>query len=249
MRLAMAHVDLAKAEASSIAAEAGRVAGLIGGAVALVVLAGLLAIIGTSLFVGEWVLGSLGWGVLHGIELFVGIAIAFVLSAVGVSGGRLAGAFAVAVVVGILVAVVFALSLPNQAYTAIGDNAATNIEAGVRPLVVGAAIWAGVGLLLGIGMAFRARTAGSRFWAIIGGILLGGLFGAFTAIEFDPRAGVGVGIAVGYLTWIGLMVLDVSRTGIDTDALQARFTPTRTIETSKETLEWLQKRMPPGIGS
>jgi hypothetical protein len=45
------------------------------------------------------------------------------------------------------------------------------------------------------------------------------------------------------------MVLDVSRTGIDTEALQARFTPTRTIETSKETLEWLQKRMPPGIGS
>ena len=30
---------------------------------------------------------------------------------------------------------------------------------------------------------------------------------------------------------------------------QGRFTPTQTIDTSKETLEWLQKRMPPGIGS
>ena len=44
------------------------------------------------------------------------------------------------------------------------------------------------------------------------------------------------------------MAIDVSRTGIDVEALKARFTPTQTIETSKETLEWLQKRMPPGIG-
>ena len=56
------------------------------------------------------------------------------------------------------------------------------------------------------------------------------------------------GVALGYLTWIVLMAIDVSRTGIDVEALQARFTPTQTIETSKETLEWLQKRMPPGIG-
>ena len=45
------------------------------------------------------------------------------------------------------------------------------------------------------------------------------------------------------------MGVDVARTGIDVEALKIRFTPTQTIETSKETLEWLQKRMPPGIGS
>ena len=45
------------------------------------------------------------------------------------------------------------------------------------------------------------------------------------------------------------MGLDVRRTGIDVEALKDRFTPTQTIKTSKETLEWLQKRMPPGIGS
>ena len=45
------------------------------------------------------------------------------------------------------------------------------------------------------------------------------------------------------------MVIDVARTGIDVEALKQRFTPTQTIETSKETLEWLQTRMPPGNGS
>ena len=44
------------------------------------------------------------------------------------------------------------------------------------------------------------------------------------------------------------MALDVSRTGIDVEALQQRFIPTQTIETSKETLEWLRRRMP-GNGS
>ena len=45
------------------------------------------------------------------------------------------------------------------------------------------------------------------------------------------------------------MAADIARTGVDVEALKARFTPTQTIETSKETLEWLQSKMPPGIGS
>ena len=45
------------------------------------------------------------------------------------------------------------------------------------------------------------------------------------------------------------MAADLARNGVDTEALKQRFYPTATIETSKETLEWLQKRMPPGIGS
>ena len=45
------------------------------------------------------------------------------------------------------------------------------------------------------------------------------------------------------------MGADVAREGIEVGDLQERFYPTQTIETGKETLEWLQKRMPPGIGS
>ena len=45
------------------------------------------------------------------------------------------------------------------------------------------------------------------------------------------------------------MAIDLARNGVDTEAIKHRFYPTATIETGKETLEWLQKRMPPGIGS
>ena len=60
MGLVEAHVDLAKAELSSIAGEIGRIAALAAIAIVVVIMAGLLAVIGTALFLGEWLLGSIG---------------------------------------------------------------------------------------------------------------------------------------------------------------------------------------------
>ncbi len=248
-RLALAHLDLAKAEFQAIGGQIARAAALGGLAIALVLFAISLLVIGTAMFTGEWLLGSIGWGVLHGFLVFIGVAVAAVMLAVGVSGGRIAGAFVVALIVGILVSIVFALNLPNQLYTAIGDAALPNVESGVRPLVVGTLVGAGVGLLLGIAMAIRLTTAGSRFGALIGMILVGAAIGAFTAITFGVQVGVGIGATIGWAMWIALMGIDVSRTGIDVETLKLRFYPHQTIETSKETLEWLQSKMPPGNGS
>jgi hypothetical protein len=246
MRLVMAHVELAKTEFQAIGGQLALVAGLIGAALALVIAAVSLLILGMALFLGEWILGSIGWGVLHGVLAFVAVAMTCVLVALGVSARRLVGAFAVAVLVGIAVGVVLGLHLPNRAYTAIGDATLVGIEPGVRPLVIGMLVIGILGLLLGLVLAWRAKASLSG--AAVGGLVLGILLGAFTAITFGPQVAAGVGIAVGYISWMILMGLDVSRTGIDIEALQARFYPTQTIETSKETLEWLQKRMPPGIG-
>jgi hypothetical protein len=148
------------------------------------------------------------------------------------------------------VGVVLGLNLLNQAYAIIGEQTGINIVTEYRPLVVGMLIVGALGLLLGIIAAFRMDAGkGGRFVVIAGLTVAGVALGAFTAITFEPEIGAGIGIAVGYLTWIALMAVDVSRTGIDLEALKARFTPTQSIETGKETLEWLQKRMPPGIGS
>jgi hypothetical protein len=249
LQLAIAHYDLAKAEASKIGGEVGKVAAFIGVAVVAVLFVGIFAVIGTSLFLGEWILGSLGWGVLHGILLLTAIAIACGLAAVGVSGRRLLGAFVVGAIIGLVVGVLMALQLPNQAYTQIGLNVLPNVEPGVRPLVVGAAIWGIIGLIVGIILAVRAQDSGLRVPAAISAVLLGSIIGAISAITLGPQVGAGIGIAVGYASWIFLMALDVSRTGIDVEAFKARFYPTQTIETGKETLAWLQSKMPPGIGS
>jgi hypothetical protein len=249
MRLVMAHIDLAKAEAAAIGGEIKRVAGFVGVAIAVLLFAAILGTVGTSLFLGEWLLGSIGWGVLHGVLLFIAIAVACALGAVGVSGGRIGRALLLAVVLGAVVAVLLVLALPNRAYTSIGEGALPGIEPGIRPLLVGAAILAAVGLLFGLVAALRASGAGARVGALVGGILGGAAIGAVSAIDVGPQVGIGVGIAVAYIAWIALMGLDIARTGVDMDDLKTRFYPTQTIETSKETLAWLQSRMPPGTGS
>jgi MFS family permease len=247
--LVQAHIDLARAELSSIAGQVGRIAALVAIAIVVVILAGLLGVIGTTLFLGEWLLGSMGWGVLHGILAFAAIAIAAGLIAAGVGADRVGRSLVVGVVVAVVVGVALGLEWPNRAYVAAGEAARLNVELGVRPLVVGLLIGALIGVLVGFAAAVRIGSGGGRLAAIVGLAILGALVGAFSAITFGPQAGAGVGIAFGYLTWIALMGADVARQGIDVGDLQERFYPTQTIETGKETLEWLQKRMPPGIGS
>ena len=249
-RLAIAHIELARTEASIIGKEVGKVAAYVAIALVLVILALTLVVLGTSLFLGEWLFGSLGWGVLHGLLLFVAIAVAAVLAALGISSVRLVGALVVGIVLGIVVGVALFLNLPNQAWTAIGDASGLAVDPAVRPLVVGTLVVGVIGLVIGLVVGARVgRAAGPAFGGAILGLLLGAALGAFSAITFGPQVAAGIGIAVAYATWIVLMAIDVSRTGVDVEALKARFYPSATIDTSKETLEWLQKRMPPGIGS
>jgi len=242
-------VELAKAEAKEIGGHVARTAGLIGCAVALVMLALVLVGVGTALFLAEWLLGSMGWGVLHGLLLAVALAAAMLVAAAGISAARIGRALLGAIVIGAIVAIVLGLDAPNRLYTAIGTELLPGIEAGVRPLVVGTLVGAIMGLIIGALLALRLTTGSARIGGLVALIVAGAAVGAFTAITFGPQIGIGIGIAAGYVAWTILLVADVARSGVDMEALKARFMPTQTIDTSKETLEWLRQRMPPGIGS
>ena len=71
-RLVDAHVELGKAEFEEIGGEIKRVAALAGIAVGAAIFAGLLLAIGLPLFLGEWIFGSIGWGLLLGVLFLVG---------------------------------------------------------------------------------------------------------------------------------------------------------------------------------
>ena len=154
MALVVAHIDLAKAEAAAIAGQVGRVIALGALAFILVVFAVFLLVIGVSLGLGEWVFGSMGWGVIHGVLLFLSVAMAAVLLAIGIAGARIVRWLALAIVIGILVGVLLGLNLPNQLYTYIGDQLGVAVEPGVRPLVVG--------VLLGLLHRAHRRHRGGR---------------------------------------------------------------------------------------
>jgi uncharacterized membrane protein YgcG len=158
-RLLDAHIELARAEFEEIG-DAIKRAAILGGlaAVALIV-AGLLATVGTPLFLGEWIFGSIGWGLLHGLLLLVAVATTAGLAALGTESSRLGRSFLVAVVLAIVVGIVLALDLSNRGWSAFGDALLPLVDAGSRPLVAALVSLPVVGGLL-VGLVSLVRSLG-----------------------------------------------------------------------------------------
>lgn len=251
LRLVSAHVALARAELSEILDEAKRVALLAGAALGLALFAVILLTVGSSLFIGEWLFGSIGWGLLHVTELTLTAALVCVLVALDVPKERLLARLVPALLVGVVVAVLAGLSLPNRLWEALGAAVVPGLEPVNRALVVGLAVGAGLGLLLGIVAGLRATadgTPGSTVARALGrgvGAALGGvILGAFSAISFGPQVGIALGLAVAIGAWAGLAGLEASRAEIDAEAFLRKFYPSQTIETTKETIEWVRQQTP-----
>jgi hypothetical protein len=244
--LVKAHVELARAEFADILDEIKHVAVLVGLAFAAVLAVSVLLPIGLSLFLGETLFGSMGWGVLHGTLLLLGLAMAAVLVALGVGGGRIGVDFLIAALSGLAVALALGLNLTNRLWTAVGDSYAANIGPDVRPLIVGALVSALVLGLLGLIAGARGGGFVGAFVGAVGGAIFGALLGMLTAVALGPRVGAAIGVTVALIIWPVAMSIGVARQGVDTAALKARFWPDETIETTKETIEWVRERTPLG---
>ncbi len=238
-----AHVDLAKSEMASIGGQIARAAGLVGCAIALLLLVGLLLMLGGSMFVAEWLLGSIGWGVLHGTILFSAFALACVMAVLGIGGGRMTAWFGLALLIGIGIAIVLGLDLLNQLYAGIGNSLIPDVDPAWRTILAGAVVGAVVLAIVALIPAFAVGGVGSIAIVVLG-LLFGAALGAFTAITFAWKPAFGVGLTVAYVLWFAFLVADLFRIGIDDEAIKARFYPSQTIDTTKETLEWLKRRLP-----
>jgi hypothetical protein len=243
IRFVQAHLDLAKAEAAEIAGEVKRAAALGGVAVMCLVLLLIFLPIGLLLFLGDWLFGSIGWGLLHGTELLAGVAVVAILVALRVRGLRMA--FGIALIDGIVLAVVLGANGLNTLWRAIGD-AANLGDPSWRPLAVGVLVVAAIGAILGLVFGARAGGARGAIGAAIAGAIGGALVGAISAITFGRQAGAGLGVAIGLAVWPILSGVAAAQHGVDTDMLKARFWPKVTIDTAKETIEWAKARTPLG---
>ena len=242
-RLIQAHVDLAKAEAAEIVDEVKRVVALAGLALGLVLMVAMLLTLGIPLFLGEWLFGSLGWGVLLGTFFLLDLAAVALLLAVGVSGRRLGTSLGVGVLIGIGVGLVLGLDLTHRGWTSLGESIAPNLDPTTRPLVVAVAALAVVAGIVGLLAGIR-RGAGGAFGGLIAGAILGALLGLLTSTTIPGTVGAALGVWVALIAWPVLAGRSVMRTGIDGEALKQRFIPDQTIELTKETIEWVRARMP-----
>jgi MFS family permease len=244
-RLLRAHIDLGKAEIGEIVDEVKRMVGLFAAAIALLVLAGLLLFVGGLLFLGEWLFGSIGWGVLLGTLLLVDFALVAMLAALDVSGRRIGTSFVIGALVGVGVGLVLGLDVLHQGWRALGDAVATTViadEATRTPLVavIGLALVAGLlGFLGGIRGGIKSALGG-----FIAAGIAGAVIGWITATPVSAQVGAALGVLVALITWPVLAGLDVMRTGIDGEALANKFKPDETINLTKETIEWVRARTP-----
>ncbi len=243
-RLVATHVELARTELSEIAERAKAAALLVAIAIALLLFLAILVPVGTTLFLGEWLFGSIGWGVLHGTLFCVALVIVLVLGALEIPRRHLATSLVGALVLGIGVAVVLGFAWPNQLFTKVGDSLIPGVDAGVRPLVAGLALGALVLGIAGLLVGARVGGAGGSLGGLLGGAVLGALGGAFLAISFSLHVGIALGICALFIAWPAFAATALR--SFDRGALKARYWPTATIETTKETIEWVRERTPLG---
>lgn len=267
------------------------------------------------LFLGDWIFGSIGWGLLHGLLFLTAVGIAAVVVALGVEAQAAVRCLAIGVIAGLVVGVVLGLNLTNRGWGLAGDSLLPLTDPGVRPLATALVILPIVaGVLAGILGLVRALRAGapraggvppvgervpvalptalyvgwlaaflysysSRVaWpdlAIVGvgaggfvvslaiivviggwrpgaafiaglalGTTLGVVLAGLTALGLGKRVGAAIGVTVGLSTWIGMSVAELARHGVDGEELMKRFIPQKTIDMTKETMEWARARMP-----
>lgn len=234
--LITAHVNLARAEFAEIAGQLKRAAAFGGIALLLLFLGAILATIGTVLFVGEVVFHSIGWGVLLGSELFIGVAALLVLAIIDLSRVRAFWSFVTALAVGLAVTGVFAVD-----WAAVSRNN-TGLPGGlVLAVLTGVVVFGLLGAALGVSFGRGAAAAG-----LVAGIVFGGLLGALASAHLGLRVSVALGLAALLLFWPICAAVLVFRHGIDMGKLKDRFVPVQTIETTKETIEWVREQMPLG---
>ncbi|MGA2512326.1 MAG: hypothetical protein ABSG37_01735 [Candidatus Limnocylindrales bacterium] len=231
-----AHVDLASAEFSEIADQLKRAAALGGVALLLLFLAGMLIVIGTLLFLGEAIFGSIGWGLLDGAELLLGAAALLIFAIIDLGWGRALSAFIVALGVGLVVTGLLAVDWPYVSHHYSGMPAAV-----VLAVVCGVVLIGALGIVLGASFGRWPAAAGLLLGAVCG-LLLGLLASAGPGL----RVAAAIGVAALLLFWPIVAAVFVFRHGIDTTGLRKRFVPDQTIETTKETIEWVREQMPLG---
>ena len=242
-RLLRAHIDLAKAELGDIVDEVKRTVALAGLAFAATVILAVFLTFGLALFLGDWLFGSLGWGVILGAALMFDLAMVALLMALDVPSRRIVTSFVIAAAVGIVVGILLALGLANAGWRAAGDQIAPTVDAGPRPIVIAVAVGLiGLGI---IGFVIGLRSGMTRaIRNLVLGVLVGAFLGLLSAISLPPNAGAAVGVLVWLIVWPILAGRDVLRNGIDTEALRRKFTPEVTMDVTKETIEWVRARTP-----
>lgn len=239
-----AHLELARTEFRPILDNVKIALAEFGIAIAMALFIAVLVPVGTLLFVGEWWFGSMGWGVVLGAALSAAVAATAIVLFVDPDPGPVVRAVVVGILVGVVAGIFAVANVSDAFWVAVTDALDLDLAADWQLPLTAAAVSALAGAILGalIG-AWRGGPS-----SVVSGLVTGtlalvvlGLLTVMVTWTWEPGSllpsGVGFGILVGIVAWIGFMLFDLSRRGVDEASFRARFYPEQTIETARETME------------
>jgi hypothetical protein len=249
MRMLDAHLKLLRAELAITGKELGVIIGLAVGALVIAILAGILLYVGSFLFFGELLFGSMGWGIIHG-TLLAAAFIGFVV--INLAGGqmeRYGWGAAIGLAVAIILAAVLLSNVGNTGGESVKDwlNEAfvtEDLPFGDAWLVTlaGLVIVGLAGLAIAAIVGWRSALRGRELVGVaIAGLALGGLTGAiwFSTRYQAPDGVLGLVITVGLLTWIIAGVVLAARAGFDPEGRYADLIPRESIAAFERTRDFM----------
>lgn len=248
-----AHLALLRAELAVIGEQIKQIAAFVGGIVVLALYAISLLAIGGTLFLGEWIFGSIGWGVLHGVLLAVGIIVALALMIIDAPRPLISRPLIWGLVAAVGVTLVLGLNVPRNLSEWVAGiviaNVAPTLDPQYAPAVVAMVFFAVVIGIVGLIVGARGQGALGAVSGLIVGALLGALIGIlFGGLVFGWRVAAAIGLTVGLIAWIALMGWRASKANLDPQARFEKLWPRETYETALETKTWLEqewtKRLP-----
>ncbi len=242
MRLLAAHIDLLKAELAVTGRDLGVIAAMGAAAVTLVILALLLIAIGSFLFIGEWLFGSMAWGILHG-SLFLALLIVPIgIDLAGGWNGAWVRAVALGLVTTLLLWILFASNVLRDSAVNAGESleSSVSLEPALLPTLVGLVAGA---LLFGVILAIigSRRSLGIRLG--LTGLLVGAIVGAILgSVTFDPSGALAVAYTIGLVTAIVAAIAFAVRRGFDPERRYSRLVPRESIAMAEETKKYLERQ-------
>ncbi len=242
-KLADAHIALLKAELSVAGRELSIVVGMAVAILVLAILAGLLLVIGTSLFLGEWLFGSMAWGILHGVLFFIALIVPLGLDLAGGRRDAFARGLLAAIVVTLALWALFATNVLRDTAVNVGRSleASLDIVPELLPTLVG--LVAGMVVVGLLGLIVGLRRGGALRLLIVG-LVVGGALGAILgSVTFDTKGALAIALTIGLATWSGVTALVAVRTGFDPEARYEDMVPRESIAMAQDTKDLLTRQL------
>ena len=225
--------------------QVGIIAGLAVGALMLALLAGVLLYVGSFLFLGEWLFGSIGWGVLDGFLLTICFIVPIGLNLAGGWVGDWVRGLLAGLAIGVVIGIVLSTNVLHntavwlaqqlQPSLAIDFNALIWLASGV---IIGLVLGL-IGLLLGLRAGGAAAGVGLFVAVFILGFLVAGFF---AAVPFSTQVAAALAVTMWLIFWMALSGVFAVRRGLDPKKRYDKLVPRESIAQFEATRAYLEQQ-------